>query len=53
MGGRESIFLVLLNTKLKILKLIKKRINQFFKIIFLAFLIKMTSIPIRKMHLRV
>lgn len=36
MGGRESIFLVLLNTKLKILKLIKKRINQFFKIIFLA-----------------
>lgn len=35
-GGRESIFLVLLNTKLKILKLIKKRINHFFKIIFLA-----------------
>lgn len=36
MGGRESIFLVLLNTKLKILKLIKKRINHFLKIIFLA-----------------
>lgn len=29
-GGRKSIFLVLLNTKLKILKLIKKRIDQFF-----------------------